>query len=31
MVLVLAGVIADGIRTQRRYARQEGTTRHALR
>jgi hypothetical protein len=31
MVLVLAGVIADGIRTQRRLARQQGGTRHALR
>ena len=31
MVLVLAGVLADGIRTQRRLARQEGAARHAVR
>ena len=31
MVLVLAGVIADGVRTQRRLVRQEGTTRDAIR
>lgn len=31
MVLVLAGVVADGVRTQRRLARQEGITRHAVR
>ena len=31
MVLVLAGVVADGIRTQRRQVRQEGNARHAIR
>ena len=31
MVLVLAGVVADGLRTQRRLARQEGTARNAIR
>jgi hypothetical protein len=31
MVLVLAGIVADGIRAQRRHARQEGTPRHAVR
>ena len=31
MVLVLAGIVADGIRSQRRRSRQEGTPRHALR
>jgi hypothetical protein len=31
MVLVLAGIVADGLRTQRRLARQEGITRHAVR
>ncbi len=31
MVIVLAGIVADGIRTQRRLARQEGATRHAVR
>jgi hypothetical protein len=31
MVLVLAGVVADGIRTQRRLVRQEGMARHAVR
>jgi hypothetical protein len=31
MVLVLAGIVADGIRTQRRLARQEGMTSHAIR
>ena len=31
MVLVLAGIVADGIGSQRRLARQEGTVRHAVR
>lgn len=31
MVLVLAGIVADGIRSQRRLARQEGRVRHAVR
>ena len=31
MALVLAGIVADGIRTQRRPVRQEGTVRHAVR
>ena len=31
MVLVLAGIVADGIRTQRRLARQEGISSHAIR
>ncbi len=31
MVLVLAGIVADGIRAQRRLVRQEGQARHALR
>jgi hypothetical protein len=31
MVLVLAGIVADGIRSQRRLARQEGTARNAIR
>lgn len=31
MVLVLAGIVADGIRSQRRLARQEGTSRNAIR
>jgi hypothetical protein len=31
MVLVLAGIVADGIRSQRRLVRQEGTVRHAVR
>ena len=31
MVLVLAGIVADGIRSQRRLVRQEGTVRHAIR
>ena len=31
MALVLAGVVADGIRTQRRLVRQEGNPRHAIR
>jgi len=31
MVLVLAGIVADGIRTQRRLVRQEGVARHAVR
>ena len=31
MVLVLAGIVADGIRSTRRPVRQEGTSRHALR
>ncbi|HET9851700.1 MAG TPA: hypothetical protein VFP56_04250 [Candidatus Limnocylindrales bacterium] len=31
MVLVLAGIVADGIRSQRRLARQEGTPRNAIR
>lgn len=31
MALVLAGVVADGIRSQRRQARQEGSPRHAVR
>lgn len=31
MAIVLAGIVADGIRTQRRLARQEGTVRHAVR
>ena len=31
MALVLAGVVADGIRAQRRHVRQEGSTRDAIR
>ena len=31
MVLVLAGIVADGVRTQRRLGRQEGNARHAIR
>lgn len=31
MVLVLAGIVADGISSSRRAARQEGTHRHAIR
>jgi hypothetical protein len=31
MVLVLAGIVADGIRTQRRLVRQEGSARNAVR
>jgi hypothetical protein len=31
MALVLAGIVADGIRSQRRQVRQEGTVRHAIR
>lgn len=31
MVLVLAGIVADGIRSQRRQVRQERTVRHAVR
>jgi hypothetical protein len=31
MALVLAGIVADGIRTQRRQVRQEGSPRHAVR
>ena len=31
MVLVLAGIVADGVRAQRRLVRQEGTVRHAVR
>jgi hypothetical protein len=31
MVLVLAGIVADGIRAQRRLVRQEGTVRNAIR
>jgi hypothetical protein len=31
MVLVLAGIVADGTRSTRRPVRQEGSTRHALR
>ena len=31
MALVLAGIVADGIRSQRRLARQEGITRDAIR
>jgi hypothetical protein len=31
MALVLAGIVADGIRSQRRPVRQEGTARHAIR
>ena len=31
MVLVIAGVVADGIRVQRRQVRQEGSVRHAVR
>ena len=31
MTLVLAGIVADGISTQRRLVRQEGTVRHAVR
>ena len=31
MVLVLAGIVADGMRSQRRLARQEGSVRHAVR
>jgi hypothetical protein len=31
MVLVLVGVVADGVRTQRRLGRREGRIRHAVR
>jgi hypothetical protein len=31
MALVLAGIVADGIRSQRRQVRQEGHLRHAVR
>ena len=31
MALVLAGIVAGGIRSQRRLVRQEGTARHAVR
>jgi hypothetical protein len=31
MVLVLAGIVADGIRSSRRQVRQEGSLRHAVR
>lgn len=31
MALVLAGIVADGVRSQRRHARQEGIARHAVR
>ena len=31
MVIVLGGIVADGIRSQRRLVRQEGTVRHAVR
>lgn len=31
MVLVLTGVVADGVRSNRRPARQEGSTRNAIR
>ena len=31
MVIVLAGIVADGIRSQRRLVRQEGSVRHAVR
>ena len=31
MALVLAGIVADGIRSQRREVRQEGIVRHAVR
>jgi hypothetical protein len=31
MVVVLAGIVADGVRTQRRLVRQEGAVRHAVR
>jgi hypothetical protein len=31
MVIVLAGIVADGIRTQRRLGRREGRTPHAVR
>lgn len=31
MVLVLAGIVADGARSQRRHVRQEGSVRHAVR
>jgi hypothetical protein len=31
MALVLAGIVADGIRSPRRQVRQEGSLRHALR
>jgi hypothetical protein len=31
MALVLAGIVADGIRSQRRQVRQEGSPRHAVR
>ena len=31
MVLVLAGIVADGIRMQRRLGRREGSTSHAIR
>ena len=31
MAVVLAGIVADGIRSKRRLVRQEGTTRHAIR
>jgi hypothetical protein len=31
MVIVLAGIVTDGVRTQRRLVRQEGRARHAVR
>lgn len=31
MVLVLAGIVADGVRSQRRFSRQKGSVRHAVR
>jgi hypothetical protein len=31
MALVLAGIVADGIHSQRRQVRQEGQPRHAVR
>ena len=31
MALVLAGIVADGVRSQRRQVRQEGSPRHAVR
>jgi hypothetical protein len=31
MVLVLAGIVAGGVRSQRRSTRQEGSSRHAVR
>jgi hypothetical protein len=31
MVLVLVGIVADGVRLERRRRRQEGAPRHALR